>query len=412
MSKGGSLQLVAYGEQDLLLTGRPEFTYYKSVYHRHTNFAVETVRQYFSGTTTFGNRVVCKLQRVADLVKDVRLRVSLPALEAPPTYAGDEPYYAGWANSIGHVLIREAILWIGEIKVSYLYGIWLEIWAELTIPYEKRAAYAAMVGKHEYFTYYQNRGALELEIPLPFFFCLNSSLALPLMAIQEMDVQIEISLESFQNCWVSNTPVAPLTVEINAIYLEVDYVYLDMSERQRFISKPQDYLIQQLQLRDYELSPTSTENIFQVDFNHPVSLLTWVIQRSDLITTVGNEWYFFGGNSSPYDGIWIDPITTATLQINGKDRQDEQPAKYYRVIQPYISNDKVPQNLIYMYSFGLKIPGSLTQPNGQCNFTEIDSFRLKVNVIQGMNRPKCVICGLNYNILSVQNGFAQVLYAT
>ena len=50
---GGLMQLVAYGAQDLYLTGNPQITFFKVVYRRHTNFSIESIEQVFSGTADF-----------------------------------------------------------------------------------------------------------------------------------------------------------------------------------------------------------------------------------------------------------------------------------------------------------------------------------------------------------------------
>ena len=61
-SGGGRIQIGAYGGEDKVLTGNPQITYFKSVYRRHTNFSVESVKQQFSGNPTFGEDVIAKIK--------------------------------------------------------------------------------------------------------------------------------------------------------------------------------------------------------------------------------------------------------------------------------------------------------------------------------------------------------------
>ena len=65
---GGLLQLVAYGAQDVYLTGNPQITFFKVVYRRHTNFALESIQQTFNGSVGYGQRVTATISRNGDLI--------------------------------------------------------------------------------------------------------------------------------------------------------------------------------------------------------------------------------------------------------------------------------------------------------------------------------------------------------
>ena len=79
---GGLMQLVAYGAQDIYLTGNPQITFFKVVYRRHTNFAMECIEQSFNGTANFGNRVSCVVSRNGDLVHRMWLEATVTAAAA------------------------------------------------------------------------------------------------------------------------------------------------------------------------------------------------------------------------------------------------------------------------------------------------------------------------------------------
>src|SRR6056300_1756511 len=76
---GGLLQLVAYGAQDVYLTGNPQITFWKVSYRRYTNFSMESIQQTFSGTAAFGQRVTCQISRNGDLVHKMYLEVPFTA---------------------------------------------------------------------------------------------------------------------------------------------------------------------------------------------------------------------------------------------------------------------------------------------------------------------------------------------
>ena len=77
MAGGGLMQLVAYGAQDVYLTGKPEITFFKAVYKRHTNFAIECIPQTFLGNPGSGKTVSCALTRNGDLVTNMVLKCDI-----------------------------------------------------------------------------------------------------------------------------------------------------------------------------------------------------------------------------------------------------------------------------------------------------------------------------------------------
>ena len=77
---GGLMQLVAYGAQDVYLTGNPQITFWKVTYRRHTNFAMESIEQTFNGQADFGRRVTCTISRNGDLAYRTYLQVTLPEI--------------------------------------------------------------------------------------------------------------------------------------------------------------------------------------------------------------------------------------------------------------------------------------------------------------------------------------------
>ena len=65
---GGLMQLVAYGAQDIYLTGNPQITFFKVVYRRHTNFSMESIQQTFNGNSVFGGDVSATISRKKKIV--------------------------------------------------------------------------------------------------------------------------------------------------------------------------------------------------------------------------------------------------------------------------------------------------------------------------------------------------------
>ena len=196
---GGLLQLAAYGAQDIYLTGNPQITYFVGVYRRHTNFAIQSVPQYFTGNADFGQKVYCLVDRIGDLINAMFLRVQLPDI-SQYNYTDDAgnlvEYY--WVNSVGHAILKIIDIEIGGVVIDRQYGLWMEIWGELTTPAGKKAGYNSMIGKSDHPVNLDNGGALDLYVPIYFWFCRNVGLSLPLIAIQSQEVRINVTFRQYQ----------------------------------------------------------------------------------------------------------------------------------------------------------------------------------------------------------------------
>jgi hypothetical protein len=123
---GGLMQIVAYGSQDVYLTGDPQITFFKTVYKRYTNFALEAIEQTFNGTADFGKRVSCTISRNGDLINSTYLQVQLPSLSVSylsVNSANQQPAFLCWCNAIGHALIRNVDIEIGGQRIDRHYGL-------------------------------------------------------------------------------------------------------------------------------------------------------------------------------------------------------------------------------------------------------------------------------------------------
>ena len=312
---GGLMQLVAYGAQDVYLTGNPQITFWKVVYRRHTNFAMESIEQTFNGQVDFGRKVTCTISRNGDLIHRVYLQVTLPEVTVPGTNcmstSSNSSYlntsagscFFRWVNYVGHALIKSVEVEIGGQRIDKHYGDWLNIWNELTQEPGHQIGYDNMVGNTLALTGagLTHVPATTLYIPLQFWFCRNPGLALPLIALQYHEVKINMEFRPkdevylvndgccVQNCATNGTPSGSTNCATTCICvppleyasLFVDYVYLDTDERRRFAQVSHEYLIEQLQFTGDE-SVQSTNVKIKLNFNHPCKELVWVVQRDDV----------------------------------------------------------------------------------------------------------------------------------
>ena len=303
---GGLMQLVAYGAQDVYLTGNPQITFWKVTYRRHTNFAMEAIEQTFNGQADFGRRVTCTISRNGDLAYRTYLQITLPEI-GQSLSSGD--VYARWLDFPGEQLISQVEVEIGGQRIDRQYGDWMHIWNQLTLSKEQERGYYKMVGNTTQLTYVCDptfaavdgpcsangvrqvcapRNALPettLYVPLQFWYCRNPGLALPLIALQYHEVKINLDIRNIEECLWAVSAIDGTGTKITDAYkqslaaasLFVDYIFLDTDERRRMAQNPHEYLIEQLQFTGDE-SVGSSSNKIKLNLNHPCKELVWVVQ--------------------------------------------------------------------------------------------------------------------------------------
>ena len=307
---GALLQLVAYGAQDVFLTGTPEITFWKVSYRRHTNFAMESIEQTFSGQADFGRRVTCTISRNGDLAYRTYLQVTLPEINQDMK-GQSGAVYARWLDFVGEQLIAQVEVEIGGQRIDRQYGDWMHIWNQMTMSSEQQRGYFKMIGNTTQLTYVTDPNFAEvsgpcaaaggpsqvcaprkalpettLYVPLLFWFCRNPGLALPLIALQYHEVKINLDIRPIGEClWAVRDLAGSGAQSVTAAYqqslvaasLYIDYIFLDTDERRKMAQNPHEYLIEQLQFTGDE-SVGSSSNKIKLNFNHPVKELVWVVQ--------------------------------------------------------------------------------------------------------------------------------------
>ena len=303
---GGLMQLVAYGAQDVYLTGNPQITFWKVTYRRHTNFAMESIEQTFNGQADFGRRVTCTISRNGDLAYRTYLQITLPEIGQG---LGTTGVYARWLDFPGEQLISQVEVEIGGQRIDRQYGDWMHIWCQLTLSKEQERGYYKMIGNTTQLTYICDPDFAEVDgpcsadgirqvcaprralpettlyVPLQFWFCRNPGLALPLIALQYHEVKINLDIRNIEEClWAvsdltgSGDKIANAYKQsLAAASLFVDYIFLDTDERRRMAQNPHEYLIEQLQFTGDE-SVGSSSNKIKLNLNHPCKELIWVVQ--------------------------------------------------------------------------------------------------------------------------------------
>ena len=399
---GGLMQLVAYGAQDIYLTGNPQITFFKVVYRRHTNFSMESIEQTWNGSSTTNGRCTATISRNGDLVYRMYLEVGC-AGAACQMLATDNP---------GSAFIKSVELEIGGQKIDKHTGVWMETWAELTQPNDVGRTSVKIISSStasQGGTRFQNATGMggvmgaafanvqqedTYRVPLQFWFCRNPGLALPLIALQYHEVKVILE-HSIATIWTGGAK--------NSLW--VDYIYLDTDERRRFAQVSHEYLIEQVQEQNITAEATSVD----LNFNHPVKEIIWTASLAHAGTL----------NSASLTRS-VEHGSNIQLKLNGHDRFAARSETYFTRTQPLEYHTGAGLNSVVastadatkfndsigLYSFALKPEEH--QPSGTCNFSRIDNAQL-IGTFADNASISCF--AVNYNVLRIMSGMGGLAYS-
>ena len=413
---GGLMQLVAYGAQDVYLTGNPEVTFFQAKYKRHTNFAMENIEQTVNGTAANSGRVSVTVARNGDLVGDMYLELESDIAATATAEAGD-------CNWVAERAISSVELSIGGQRIDKHYQKWWRLYSELYLDEAKKATWGKMTTAADGSTVY---------LPLVFFFNRNPGLYLPLIALQYHEVRIDIDLASDFDTFLNKS----------VFKVWANYVYLDTEERRRFAQKGHEYLIEQVQHTGTDTVDASATKQVRLSYNHPVKELVWCFSNTaaksslwnftakNLVTEValesdqtadnldsncyvpisnlGTPMYATKLSSEAYTEENAGQLETFKLVLNGQDRFKEQKGKYFNQVQAYNHHSGCPAPGVYSYSFALKPEEH--QPTGTCNFSRIDNAQVAVKMAAG-TATSMHMFATNYNVLRIQSGMGGLAFS-
>ena len=400
---GGLLQLVAYGAQDVYLTGNPQITFWKVSYRRYTNFSMESIQQSLMGTPKLGQRCTCQISRNGDLIHKIYLEINT----TPGTITRI-------ANGGAYLFIDNVEVEIGGQIIDRHYSNWMFIWNKLSLPVSKFDGFNAMTKcKAADLVAADGTNGFKMTLPFEFWFCRNPGLALPLIALQYHEVKLNI-LFNKSSLMENGTGAIGFDIKSSAVW--VDYIFLDTDERRRMAQNSHEYLIDQVQLNNFIFSLVPGNNIksFDLTFNHPVKELVWVINDQNIASQ--NRFTDFLDNAGNDSKLFY------LLKLNGQDRFEIRNSSYFRITQTYQHHTNIPVGAgfsitgnssgINCYSFSIRPEDH--QPSGTCNFSRNDSARLQLNAIDVIGNDDNInmnIYAVNYNILHIMNGMGGLAYS-
>jgi len=373
---GGLLNIISYGSQNIIINGNPSKTFFKCVYAKYTNFGLQNIRIDYNGQRTLKlnepSNFTFKISRNAELLLDTYLVFTLPDIWSPikpPGFVGDvwKPYEFQWIEDLGSNIIQNAQISIGGQLIQQFSGEYIKNVVERDYSETRKQQFYKMSGNtvelnnpsiaynryNKYpSSYYKPYEIISSEpsirgrkvyVPLPFWFGYSSKLALPLVALQYSEVQIDITLRPISELFVINdvtktgsdfnkNKIRPnFALQDNAMYLFlnqpsditlspdtyidkttiwntdvnmiVTYGFLTGDEAKVFALNEQKYLIKDIRETDY-LNITGSARIV-IDSNALVSSWMFFFRRSD--ANLRNQWSNYSNwlynNILPHDVI-------------------------------------------------------------------------------------------------------------
>jgi len=462
------MQLVAYGAQDVYLTGNPKVTFFQAVYKRHTNFAMELIQQTTNGSPSSSGRVSVTIARNGDLVGNMHVALT-PASNV--LTSNNSVFDTNW---VAERAIAAVELTIGGQRIDKHYQTWWRLYAEVFLNESDKYAWGKMTTQANPIAQGSAgtvTGALspsKVYLPLLFFFNRNPGLYLPLIALQYHEVRLDFDLTGYYTNYFGIT---------NAFEVWANYIYLDTEERRRFAQKGHEYLIEQVQhTGGDQLDQTGSvaAQLVRLSFNHPVKELIWCYQNPAATSAaqLNGMWNFctstanvnvssnvlafqasnnyvlpnttgvptlvstsgvlstnvfgltnFQGCNAAYwveqglpilnnfaPGVEVGPLNQFKVILNGQDRFKEQYGNYFNAVQPFYHHTGTPYPGIYVYSFALQPEEH--QPTGTCNFSRIDNAQVSV-AMKGLNNQATLqkLFAVNYNILRIQSGMGGLAFS-
>ena len=199
---GGLMQLVAYGAQDVYLTGNPKITFFQAVYKRHTNFAMENIEQVVNGSPANNGRLSVTIARNGDLVSEMYMELQ--------PIAGLDAEERCW---VAERAVQDVELTIGGQRIDKHYQRWWRLYSELYLDETKKAEWGKLTTQEGA----GDTATGKVILPLIFFFNRNPGLALPLIALQYHEVRLDFDLSGEY----------ALYFDTNAVKVWANYIYLD-----------------------------------------------------------------------------------------------------------------------------------------------------------------------------------------
>lgn len=392
-SEGTFVQLLSRGPQDVFLSYNPEISFFRQMYKRYTNFAVEHFEDKFSTTVRFGTRNTVTVSKRGDLVGSMILRVVLPNLNIPG---------GTWKQTIGYNIMDTCVLRIGDTQVQTIDSAWMDIDDKMFCPDSKLLGLNKLVKRDEVLYTDQPH---ELLIPLKFFCCKKSDYKQQMIPILNLSANINVYVDFIFEKLSSlvNVPSGyqlPDAVSLQA-GLIVESVFLDETEKFRFAQTSTTIMFDPVYRIDTEsfLTTTNGQIISQTKIDIDLRELNKPVKYFAIIAYPEDNFSF------EYHNIF----TSGTFYLNSNQQFSARSSEYFTMIQPYQHGRRAdPSSNILMFSFALNT--TIFQPSGSLNFAPYTKSKLSFDIIPQTSPKRVSVFAASVNWLRFERGLCRLEY--
>lgn len=380
-------------------TDKPEISFFKEKHYRHIPFSMQNIDVMINCDLAYGNSVECIIPRHGDLMHKMYISIELPALP--------EGYY--WKNSIGHSLIDYIDIYIDSQKIDRQTGEWMNIHHKLFTDSQKRPGINELI--QEYNTKIQLRNEShrpkEIIIPLYFWFCNSIDKAFPLVALKNANFRMILKLNDFSSLYLGGPPNLDASeYKLSNPKFMIDYIFIDDSERMKFVSNDVEYNIEQIQYQTLTHNLFYTKGVskdegkheFDLECTGPVKFVAWTLRQN-----IETDYKYITNNM---DQCYFSINGTELIKRNKKKNKG-----IYGVMSYYGHNNVMPSENIYSFPMCLYMDSSI--PNGATNMSNVNEMRFDIKLNPLKNTPQSTLnmYFVKYNVLKFSSGVANVLFS-
>jgi hypothetical protein len=404
----GFIDLATYDEQEKYLYGGQDSTAY---FVRETKKAtwftqVPVVLSRASGSPAFGQDWSVTISRSGDYLLHTWIRLVLPSI----TLAVGNQFGADgtirWTRNLMHNIVKESCITFNDLVAARMDNYHLDFWAAFTVPEGKRAGYSQMIGNVDVLTTPHVVGdtipSQVLNLPLPFFFCRDSGVALPTAALPYNDMRICFAFRNWNELLVVES-LADTKLHATPTLADVggqepvlantqvwgNYSIVANDERKRMACAPRDILIEQVQTSPIQtFTPaTNPQQQYDIRFAHSVKALFFGVRNKTTISDWSNYTtsspVVTAGPSIEYTPVGaVDPILQTSLIYENTNRISQMGSDYFSLVQPWFFAPVIPVETGYhMYSYSLDFYN--LDPKGSTNFGKLTNVTVVPEASQG-----------------------------
>ena len=398
--KGGIFQLHTKGIQDTMLTGKPEHNFIKQVYRQYDNFSIESKTLFGNEIPTFGGMITFNIKNLGDFLHKLYFCFTLPKLQ----YTSGT--YASWTNAIGHAIIDKCELSIGNIIINSEYGLFMEIWNELTT---QRTHADTLIGKYQHVQLLEKNALTDSSyiVPLNFWFCENIGSSLPLMSLKNNSIKIMFKLKNFDECITYDGVTPPNPVMISRASLRCEYIFIDDYLKDRFLNSEHSYIIKQTQkCEEGYIGPGSTTRSI-LTFNHPCNEIFFVLREIE--SENNNDWFNFSIRDNII-GSAIEPLLdSAKLVLDNVDFSEYTGQSELGLLNNTRYHSNISDKYIYTIPF-CNEPEKI-YPNGTLNMSMFSNTNLNIKASIDGNPSRLYVFARNFNWRVIKDGIMRLKYS-